>query len=372
MTNNPEKNLKKLGKRSVSFRIDEIDFHKLKAITKRLRARESDVFRFAIKLTLDKLALLGDENLKGVDVMPIFVECGSDMAVHFNLDSTRIEHIINYDLEDDSRRVDDEDIGLLAMSAMPERYLSRKLKTLIDEPVTTRATEGHDNHGSDADVRRHIGRHQVIELAREHNLIILADEIYDKILYDGTLHTSVASLADDVLFLTYNGLSKTYRAAGYRSGWMIISGAKHRARDLIEGIEMLSNMRLCANVPAQLAIQTSLGGYQSINDLTTPGGRLYEQREVAWRMLNDIPGVSCVKPQGALYLFPRLDPKFFPVVNDEKLVLDLLLQEKILLVQGSAFNVEDKQHLRVVFLPRQDTLADAMTRLGNFLEHYRQ
>lgn len=138
---------------------------------------------------------------------------------------------------------------------------------------------------------------QVIELAREHNLIILSDEIYDKILYDGTQHTSIASLADDVLFFTYNGLSKNYRAAGYRSGWMIISGAKHKASDLIEGIEMLSNMRLCANVPAQLAIQTSLGGYQSINDLVAPGGRLYEQRETAWRMLNDIPGVSCVKPR---------------------------------------------------------------------------
>ncbi|KXS51209.1 MAG: alanine-synthesizing transaminase, partial [Marinobacter sp. T13-3] len=197
-------------------------------------------------------------------------------------------------------------------------------------------------------------------------------EIYDKILYDETQHTSIASMADDVLFFTYNGLSKNYRAAGYRSGWMIISGAKHRSTDLIEGIEMLSNMRLCANVPAQLAIQTSLGGYQSINDLVAPGGRLYEQRETAWKMLNDIPGVSCVKPKGALYLFPKLDPKRFPIVNDEKLVLDLLLQEKILLVQGSAFNIDDKQHLRVVFLPREDTMADAMGRLGNFLEHYRQ
>ena len=213
---------------------------------------------------------------------------------------------------------------------------------------------------------------QVIELARKHNLIILSDEIYDKILYDGTQHISTASLADDVLFFTYNGLSKNYRAAGYRSGWMIVSGAKHRAKDLIEGIDMLSNMRLCANVPAQLAIQTALGGYQSINDLVAPGGRLYEQRETAWRMLNDIPGVSCVKPQGALYLFPKLDPKHFPIVNDEKLVLDLLLQEKILLVQGSAFNIDDRQHLRVVFLPREDTLEDAMGRLGNFLGQYQQ
>ena len=153
---------------------------------------------------------------------------------------------------------------------------------------------------------------------------------------------------------------------------MIISGAKHKATDLIEGIEMLSNMRLCANVPAQLAIQTALGGYQSINDLVIPGGRLFEQRQTAWELLNDIPGVSCVKPQGALYLFPKLDPKRYPIVNDEKLVLDLLIQEKIMLVQGSAFNVTDRQHLRVVFLPRKDTLADAVGRLGRFLEQYKQ
>jgi alanine-synthesizing transaminase len=214
--------------------------------------------------------------------------------------------------------------------------------------------------------------HQVIELARAHNLIILSDEIYDKILYDGVKHVSTASLADDLLFFTYNGLSKNYRAAGYRSGWMIISGAKHKATDLVEGIEMLSNMRLCANVPAQLGIQTALGGYQSINDLVIPGGRLFEQRQTAWELLNDIPGVSCVKPQGALYLFPRLDPKRYPIVNDEKLVLDLLIQEKILLVQGSAFNMKDRQHLRVVFLPREDTLTDAVGRLGRFLEQYKQ
>ncbi len=213
---------------------------------------------------------------------------------------------------------------------------------------------------------------QVVALAREHNLVILADEIYDKILYDEAQHTSVASLADDVLFFTYNGLSKNYRAAGYRSGWMIISGAKHRARDLIEGIEMLASMRLCANVPAQLAIQTALGGYQSIQDLVVPGGRLLEQRDMASDLLNAIPGVSCVKPKGALYLFPRLDPKRFNIVDDERLVLDLLLQERILLVQGSAFNVEDKHHLRVVFLPRVDVLEDAIKRLAHFLSEYQQ
>lgn len=213
---------------------------------------------------------------------------------------------------------------------------------------------------------------QVIEVARQHKLVVLSDEIYDKILYDGTVHVPTASLADDLLFFTYNGLSKSYRAAGYRSGWMIISGAKHQAQDLIEGIEMLASMRLCANVPAQFAIQTALGGYQSIDDLVAPEGRLYEQRNVAWEMLNDIPGVSCVKPKGALYLFPRLDPKMYPVLDDEKLVFDLLTQERMLLVQGSAFNIDDQQHLRVVFLPRTDVLEDAIKRLARFLTHYRQ
>lgn len=208
---------------------------------------------------------------------------------------------------------------------------------------------------------------QVIEMAREHNLIILSDEIYDKVLYDGIEHVSTASLADDVLFFTFNGLSKNYRAAGYRSGWLIISGAKHKARDLIEGIDMLASMRLCANVPAQLGIQTALGGYQSIDDLVAPGGRLYEQREVAWSMLNSIPGISCVKPKGALYLFPKLDPAMYPIEDDEKFVFELLQQEKILLVQGSGFNIDDRQHFRVVFLPRVDTLEDAIGRLERFL-----
>ncbi|MFD2230482.1 pyridoxal phosphate-dependent aminotransferase [Alkalimarinus sediminis] len=213
---------------------------------------------------------------------------------------------------------------------------------------------------------------QIVAVAREHGLIILADEIYDKILYDGAVHTCLASLADDLLFLTFNGLSKSYRAAGYRSGWMIISGAKHQATDLIEGIEMLSSMRLCANVPAQFAIQTALGGYQSINDLVLPGGRLREQRDVAWKLLNDIPGVSCTKPKGALYLFPKLDPEHFNIKNDEQLILDLLKQEKMLFVQGSAFNIDDTQHLRVVFLPRVDVLEDAIGRFAHFLSKYKQ
>ena len=203
-------------------------------------------------------------------------------------------------------------------------------------------------------------------------VILFADEIYDKILYDGTEHVSIASLADDVLFFTYNGLSKNYRAAGYRSGWMIISGAKHRATDLIEGIEMLSNMRLCANVPAQLGIQTALGGYQSINDLVAPGGRLYEQRETAWRMLNDIPGVSCVKPEGALYAFPRFDPNVYDIRDDAKLVYDFLVAEKVLLVQGTGFNWPTPDHVRIVTLPESRVLTEAIERLGNFLSSYRQ
>ena len=175
---------------------------------------------------------------------------------------------------------------------------------------------------------------EIIQLAREHHLIIFADEIYDKILYDGAEHTSLASLADDVLCLTFNGLSKAYRAAGFRSGWVIVSGPKHLARDYIEGLDMLANMRLCANVPAQHAIQTALGGYQSINELIVPGGRLHDQRTLAWEMLNAIPGVSCVKPRGAMYIFPRLDPARYPIQNDEKFALDLLIQQKVLIVQG--------------------------------------
>lgn len=213
---------------------------------------------------------------------------------------------------------------------------------------------------------------QIMDLAREHNLIVFADEIYDKIIYDEAEHTSMASLADDVLCLTFNGLSKTYRAAGFRSGWVVVSGPKHRARDYIDGLDMLSNMRLCANVPSQHAIQTALGGYQSINELIIPEGRLYEQRNLAWKMLNEIPGVSCVKPKGALYLFPKLDPTVYPIKNDEKMALDLLKQQKVLIVQGSGFNMPDTQHFRIVFLPRIDELEDAISRIATFLRTYQQ
>ncbi|WP_409522832.1 pyridoxal phosphate-dependent aminotransferase [Nitrincola sp. MINF-07-Sa-05] len=213
---------------------------------------------------------------------------------------------------------------------------------------------------------------QIIDLAREHQLIIFADEIYDKIIYDEAEHTSLAALADDVLCITFNGLSKSYRAAGFRSGWLIVSGPKHKARDYVEGLDMLANMRLCANVPAQHAIQTALGGYQSINELIVPGGRLYDQRELAWQMLNEIPGVSCVKPQGALYLFPKLDPEIYPIKNDEKMALDLLQQQKVLIVQGSGFNLDDMQHFRLVTLPSTDLLTEAIERIATFLKSYEQ
>ncbi|MFZ9584517.1 MAG: pyridoxal phosphate-dependent aminotransferase [Pseudohongiellaceae bacterium] len=213
---------------------------------------------------------------------------------------------------------------------------------------------------------------EIVQVAREHNLVVYADEIYDKILYDGAVHVPMARLADDILIVSFGGLSKNYRLAGFRAGWMVLSGARHKAQDYIEGLEILSNMRLCANVPAQQAIQTALGGYQSINELIVPGGRLCDQRDLAWEMLNAIPGVSCVKPKGALYLFPRLDPKIHPMQSDDKFVLDFLLKEKVLLVKGSGFNITDFQHFRVVFLPHKEVLADAMTRLGRFLATYRQ
>jgi len=212
----------------------------------------------------------------------------------------------------------------------------------------------------------------IIELARKHELIIFSDEIYDKIIYDDAEHLSTASLADDVLFITFNGLSKAYRVAGFRSGWMVISGAKLRAGDYIEGIELLASMRLCSNVPGQHAIQTALGGYQSINDLVAPGGRLCRQRDLAYELLTDIPGISCVKPKGAMYLFARVDPKVCKISDDEKMVLDLLVQEKILIVQGSAFNWPNTAHFRIVFLPREDELEFAISRIRHFFAEYEQ
>jgi len=213
---------------------------------------------------------------------------------------------------------------------------------------------------------------EIIEIARQHQLIIYADEIYDKILYEQATHTSIASLADDVLFVTFNGLSKNYRAAGFRSGWAVVSGEKNHARDYISGLNMLASMRLCANVPSQFGIQTALGGYQSIYDLTLPTGRLMRQRDVAWKLLTDIPGVSCFKPQAALYLFPRLDPEIYPIEDDQRFVLDLLLEEKVLLVQGTGFNWLRPDHFRVVFLPNVDDLTEAVGRIAHFLQRYRK
>ncbi|MFE6053316.1 pyridoxal phosphate-dependent aminotransferase [Kitasatospora sp. NPDC056446] len=212
----------------------------------------------------------------------------------------------------------------------------------------------------------------ILDLARRHQLMVLADEIYDKILYDGTEHHCLAALADDVLTLTFNGLSKSYRVAGFRSGWLVVSGPKQHASDYLEGLTMLSGMRLCPNVPAQYAVQAALGGHQSINDLVLPGGRLTEQRDIAVRALNEIPGVSCVKPKGALYAFAKLDPAVHRIVDDERFVLDLLLREKIHVVQGTGFNWPRPDHFRFVTLPRADDLETAVNRIGRFLATYRQ
>lgn len=209
----------------------------------------------------------------------------------------------------------------------------------------------------------------LVEIARQHSLVLMADEIYDKMLYDGVPHVSVASLADDVLFVTFNGLSKNYRACGYRAGWMVVSGAKHLAHDYVEGLNILASMRLCANVPGQFAIQTALGGYQSIHDLVAPTGRLTRQRNLAYDLLNTIPGLSCVKPAAALYLFVRFDRQRYPV-DDQQLVLDLLEQQKVLVVAGSGFHWAPHDHFRLVFLPNVDELSEAFERLQQFFAHY--
>ncbi len=212
---------------------------------------------------------------------------------------------------------------------------------------------------------------KIVELARRHDLIVFADEIYDKTLYDGNTHTSIASLADDVLFLTFNGLSKNYRSCGYRAGWMVVSGEKRHAGDYIEGLGMLASMRLCSNTPGQLAIQTALGGYQSIDDLVAPGGRLARQRDLAHSLLTAIPGVTCVKPKAALYMFPRLDPAVYPIEDDQQFAYELLAEQKVLIVQGTGFNWPHPDHFRVVFLPNSDDLVEAMGRIATFLAHYR-
>lgn len=212
---------------------------------------------------------------------------------------------------------------------------------------------------------------EIVALAREHGLIIFADEVYDKVLYDDVKHTPIGSLSDDVLTLTFNSLSKSYRSCGYRAGWMVVSGDKKPAADYIEGLNMLSNMRLCANVPGQWAIQTALGGYQSINDLVGEGGRLRKQRDLAYELITAIPGVTCVKPQAALYMFPRLDPKVYPIKDDQQFFLEMLEETKVMLVQGTGFNWPSTDHFRIVFLPHVDDLREAISRIAKFLENYR-
>ena len=213
---------------------------------------------------------------------------------------------------------------------------------------------------------------ELLEVARQNDLVVFSDEIYDKIIFDEAKHIATASLAEDLVIISFNGLSKSYRLAGFRSGWLVISGAKHKAKDYLEGLDMLSSMRLCANVPSQYAIQTALGGYQSIDDLVRPGGRIYEQRNLSHQLINDIPGLSCTKAQGALYSFVKMDPKRFNIKNDEQMVLDLLEQQKILLVHGRAFNWPEPDHFRLVFLPRCDDLQEAIGKMANFFEHYKQ
>ena len=212
---------------------------------------------------------------------------------------------------------------------------------------------------------------EIVAIAREHGLVLLADEVYDKVLYDDVTHTAIGSLSDDVLTLTFNSLSKSYRSCGYRAGWMVVSGDKKAAVDYIEGLNMLSNMRLCANVPGQYAIQTALGGYQSINDLVGEGGRLRRQRDLAYELITAIPGVTCVKPQAALYMFPRLDPKLYPVQDDRQFFLELLQETRVMLVQGTGFNWHAPDHFRIVFLPHEDDLREAIGRIAKFLETYR-
>ena len=213
---------------------------------------------------------------------------------------------------------------------------------------------------------------EIVTIAREHGLVIFADEVYDKVLYDGVQHTALGSLSNDVLTLTFNSLSKSYRSCGYRAGWMVVSGDKRPAKDYIEGLNMLSNMRLCANVPGQYAIQTALGGYQSIDDLVCEGGRLRRQRDLAYSLITAIPGVTCVKPSAALYMFPRLDPKVYPIEDDQQFFLELLQETRVMLVQGSGFNWSAPDHFRIVFLPHEDDLREAIARVAHFLETYRK
>lgn len=213
---------------------------------------------------------------------------------------------------------------------------------------------------------------QIVDIAREHELMIFSDEIYDRLVMDGIEHTSIASLAPDVFCITLNGLSKSHMAAGFRVGWMVLSGAKHKAKGYIEGLNMLSNMRLCSNVPGQSVVQTALGGYQSVNEYLVPGGRIYEQREYIYKALNDIPGITAVKPKAAFYIFPKIDTKKFNIFDDEKFALDFLREKKVLVTHGKGFNWGEPDHFRIVYLPNVETLKKATTKLADFLSTYQQ
>jgi alanine-synthesizing transaminase len=212
----------------------------------------------------------------------------------------------------------------------------------------------------------------IVKIAREHGLVLLSDEVYDKVLYDGVKHTALASLSTDVLTLTFNSLSKSYRSCGYRAGWLVVSGDKQNAQDYIDGLNMLASIRLCSNVPGQWAIQTALGGYQSIIELVGEGGRLRRQRDLAYELVTAIPGVTCVKPQATLYMFPRLDPKIYPIADDRQFFLELLKETRVMLVQGTGFNWPSPDHFRIVFLPHEDDLREAIGRIAKFLEGYRK
>lgn len=297
-----------------------------------------------ITMTMNALLNNGDEVLLPAPDYPLWtaaVNLAGGKAVHYICDE---ESNWYPDLEDIKRKITPRTVGIVLIN--PNNPTGAVYPTEVLQ--------------------------ELVEIAREHELVIFADEVYDKILYDDVAHRSICTLADDVSIVTYNGLSKVYRACGFRMGWMLITGPKNRNRGFLDGIKMMMAMRLCANVPLQHAIQTALGGYQSINELIIPGGRLHTQRDMLYERLNTIDGVSVKKPHGALYMFPKIDSKKFNIKDDQKFAMDLLKQEKMLIVQGTGFNWPEPNHFRLVFLPAVDVLSDACDRLEHFLKHYRQ
>ncbi len=297
-----------------------------------------------IVMVMQGLLNSGDEILIPAPDYPLWtaaVNLGGGKAVHYRCDEASDW---NPDLEDLERKITPKTKGIVVINP------NNPTGAVYPEPVLRK----------------------IIDLAVANQLIIFADEIYDNILYDGMEHISLASLSDETFFITFNGLSKSHRVAGFRAGWMVISGDKEMAKGYIEGLNMLSSMRLCSNVPAQYAIEVALNRFDGIKELTKPGGRLYEQREYAWSRVNQIPGLSCVKPKGALYLFPKIDVKRFNIKDDQRFIQDLLVEEKVLLVQGTGFNWPNPDHFRIVFLPAVGQLDDALERMERFLAGYRQ